>query len=97
MTDYMKFLPLALIAAGLVASATTAQVQIANSADQIFDLSESVDETEEDVELIQRELILRAGETRLQVQRIENEQRSQGQDLEKILLLLQQQQARTGQ
>ncbi len=97
MNDYMKFLPLALIAAGLVASATTAQVQIANSADQIFDLSESVDETEEDVELIQRELILRAGETRLQVQRIENEQRSQGQDLEKILLLLQQQQARTGQ
>ena len=68
-----------------------------HSADQIFDLSESVDETEEDVELIQRELILRAGETRLQVQRIENEQRSQGQDLEKILLLLQQQQARTGQ
>ena len=91
MTDYMKFLPLALIAAGLVASATTAQVQIANSADELFDLSSSVDEAEDSIELIQRTLIQRQGETKLQVQRIENEQRAQGEDLDQILLLLQQQ------
>ena len=91
MTDYMKFLPLVLIAAGLVASATTAQMQIGSHGDEIWDLGEGVDENEEDIELIQRELIARQGETRLQVQRIETEQRSQGQDLEKILLLLQQQ------
>jgi hypothetical protein len=90
MTDYMKFLPLAIIAAGLVASATTAQMQIGSHEGELWDLSEGVDENEEDIELIQRELIARQGETRLQVQRIENEQRSQGQDLEKILLLLQQ-------
>jgi len=96
MSDYMKFLPLALIAAGLVASATTAQVQIANSADELFDLSESIDEAEDSIELIQRTLIQRQGETKLQVQRIENEQRAQGEDLDQILLLLQQQ-ARAGQ
>ena len=91
MNDYMKFLPLALIAAGLVASATTAQVQIANSAEELFDLSESIDEAEDSIELIQRTLIQRQGETKLQVQRIENEQRAQGEDLDQILLLLQQQ------
>ena len=96
MNDYMKFLPLALIAAGLVASATTAQVQIANSAEELFDLSESIDEAEDSIELIQRTLIQRQGETKLQVQRIENEQRAQGEDLDQILLLLQQQ-ARSNQ
>jgi len=90
MQDYMKFLPLLIIAAGVVASATTAQVQIGNNNDELIDLSEGVDENEEDIELIQRTLIQRQGETRLQVQRIENEQKSQGDDLEKILMLLQQ-------
>ena len=89
MTDYMKFLPLAIIAAGLVASATTAQMQIGSHGDEIWDLGEGVDENEEDIELIQRELIARQGETRLQVQRIENEQRAQGEDLDQILRLLQ--------
>ena len=89
--EYMKFLPLVLIAAGLVASATTAQVKIANSAEELFDLSESIDEAEDSIELIQRTLIQRQGETKLQVQRIENEQRAQGEDLDQILLLLQQQ------
>ena len=89
--EYMKFLPLVLIAAGLVASATTAQVQIANSAEELFDLSESIDDAEDSIELIQRTLIQRQGETKLQVQRIENEQRAQGEDLDQILLLLQQQ------
>ena len=89
MTDYMKFLPLAIIAAGLVASATTAQMQIGSHGDEIWDLGEGVDENEEDIELIQRELIARQGETRLQVQRIETEQRSQGESLDQILRLLQ--------
>ena len=94
--DFMKYLPLAIIAAGLVASGTTAQMQIGSHDDEIWDLSEGVDENEENIELIQRTLIQRQGETRLQVQRIENEQRSQGEDLEQILRLLQQQ-TRTNQ
>ena len=91
MGDYMKFLPLAIIAAGLVASATTAQMQIGSHGDEIWDLGEGVDENEENIELIQRTLIQRQGETRLQVQRIETEQKNQGDDLEQILLLLKQQ------
>ena len=91
MNDYMKFLPLALIAAGLVASATTAQVQIANSADELFDLSESIDENEEGIEQIQRLLIQRQADVAIKLLGVENEQRSQGEDLDQILLLLQQQ------
>ena len=91
MSDYMKFLPLALIAAGLVASATTAQVQIANSADELFDLSESIDENEEGIEQIQRLLIQRQADVAIKLLGVENEQRSQGEDIDQILFLLQQQ------
>ena len=91
MNDYIKYLPLMLIAAGLVASGTTAQVQIGNHGDTLLDLSESIDEAEEDVEQIQRLLIERQGAQRLDILRIETEQRSQGESLDQILLLLQQQ------
>jgi len=90
MTDYTKYVPIVIIAAGLVASAVTAQIKIENNSDELWDLSEGVDENEESIELIQRTLIQRQGETKLQVQRIETEQRNQGDDLDQILLLLKQ-------
>jgi len=62
-------------------------------AEELLDLGESVDENEDAIEQIQRLLIQRQGEVALQVQRIEHEQNSQGDDLAKILLLLQQLQA----
>ena len=91
MTDYTKYVGIAVLAAGVIASAATGQMQINTNNTDIDDISESVDENEESIELIQRTLIQRQGEQALQVQRIENEQRSQGDDLDQILLLLQQQ------
>jgi len=90
MTDYTKYIPIAVIAAGLVASAVTAQIKIENNSEELWDLSEGVDENEESIELIHRTLIQRQGETRLQVQRIEAEQKNQGKDLNEIILLLKQ-------
>ena len=84
----MKFLPLVIIAAGLIGSAVTAQIRIGDNSSEIVDLNSSIDENEDDIELIQRELIRRQADTRLQVQRIETEQRSQGEDLDEILNLL---------
>jgi len=89
--EYMKFWPLVVVAAGAIASAATAQMQINSNNANIEDISESVDENEEAVEQIQRLLIERQGQQRLNILRIENEQRAQGEDLDQILLLLQQQ------
>ena len=94
--EYMKFWPLVIVAAGAIASAATAQMQINSNNANIEDISESVDENEEAVEQIQRLLIERQGQQRLNILRIENEQRAQGEDLDQILLLLQQQ-ARSNQ
>lgn len=55
---------------------------------QIEDNSESIDANEDEVEQIQRELIRRQGRTELDLQRIQQEQESQGRDLETILRLL---------
>lgn len=98
--DYMKWVPVAVIAAGVIASAATGQMQLNNNGtadaarslfvdEELDDLSEGVDENEESIEVIQRTLIQRQGEQALQVQRIETEQKSQGEDLDKIILLLQ--------
>ena len=69
------------------------QLQLNAQGLELWDLSDSVDENEDAIEQIQRLLIRRQGEVALQVQRIENEQNSQGDDLSKILLILQQLQA----
>jgi len=90
MTDYMKFIPIALIAVSLIGSAVTAQIRIGDNGSEIEDLSASIDDNEDSIEAIQRTLIQRQGETRLQVQRIETEQVNQGKDLSEILLLLKQ-------
>ena len=90
MTDYSKLTPIVIIAVSVIATAVAAQIQIQSNSGELTDLSESVDENEENIELIQRTLIQRQGETRLQVQRIETEQKNQGDDLDQILLILKQ-------
>lgn len=85
----MKYVPIALLAASLVASATTAQVQIGENAEDLADLSESVDENEETIEEIQRVLIRRQGEVELNLQQIKSKQDRQAEDVQQILKILQ--------
>jgi hypothetical protein len=87
----MKFWPLVVVAAGAIASAATAQMQINSNNANIEDISESVDENEEGIEQIQRLLIQRQADVAIKLLGVENEQRSQGEDIDQILLLLQQQ------
>ena len=90
---YLSYLPIATLAIGLVGSYFVNGERMQAHAEELLDLGESVDENEDAIEQIQRLLIQRQGEVALQVQRIEHEQNSQGDDLAKILLLLQQLQA----
>lgn len=89
MSDYLKFWPLALVAAGAIGSASVDTFRLTAHAQELEDLSTSIDEVEEDVELIQRQLIHRQGQVELRTQRIELEQSAQGEDLNQILMLLQ--------
>jgi hypothetical protein len=89
-SSFMKYWPVLVVAAGAISSGAVDNFRISANAQEIADLGESVDENEDDIEAIQRLLIQRQGEVELKVQRIENEQRAQGADLDKILLLLQQ-------
>jgi hypothetical protein len=91
MSDLMRFWPLVVVAAGAIASAATAQMQINSNNANIEDISESVDENEEGIEQIQRLLIQRQADVAIKLLGVENEQRSQGEDIDQILLLLQQQ------
>lgn len=92
----LKWVPVVVLATGVVASAVTAQLQIGANAQEIEDISESVDQNEEDIEAIQRILIQRQGEVEIRTQRIELEQKAQGEDLQQILNLLQQIQRQGG-
>ena len=86
----MKYLPLLVIAGGLVASGSVSQFQIAAHAEELADIGTSVDENEEAIEHIQRLLIQRQGQVELDLQLLETELKGQGEDLDDILLLLQQ-------
>ena len=76
---------------GAASTSGVALWRIDAQAEELVDQSESIDELEEDVELIQRQLIQRQGEVELRTQRIEIEQKQQGDTLDEILRLLQQQ------
>ena len=90
MADYLKLWPIAVVAAGVVGSGAVDTFRLQAHAEELIDLGDSVDENEEDIEAIQRLLIQRQGVVALDIQRIETEQAKQGDDLDKILLLLQQ-------
>lgn len=84
----LKWVPLVVLFAGLVASSTTAQLQISANAGEVLSLIEDLEEVEDDVEQIRRILIQRQGEVSQQVQRIELQQQQQSKDLDTILELL---------
>ena len=86
----IKWWPIAVVAAGLVGSGSVDSFRLNAHAEDIKDLSESVDENEEALEEIQRLLIRRQGEVELTVQRIENDLSDVNEDLEEILRLLRQ-------
>ena len=88
MSELLKYVPITLVAASLVASAATSQFQIAANADDLTDLSESVDENEDTIEEIQRVLIRRQGEVELNLQQIKSKQDRQADDLSEIIRLL---------
>ena len=84
----LRYWPVIVLAAGLVSSGSVAQLQIGANAEEIEDISESVDENEEAINEIELFLRQRQGEIALDVQRIETEQKQQGRTLDEILLLL---------
>ena len=89
-TQLRSWLPAAALLAGVIGTGyVTIDRQSALAAD-VEDLSESVDLNEEEIEALNRLLITRQGAVDLRTQRIELEQKEQGDDLDKILLLLQQ-------
>lgn len=85
----LRYWPILVVASGLVASGSVSQFQISANAEEIDDLSESVDENEDAIDLIQRQLIQRQGQVEIRTQRIEIEQQQQGETLDEILRLLQ--------
>ena len=105
MSELLKFVPLGVIAAGVIASASTAQMQINDHEQELNEkatleqfrlmvrelesASESIDENEEGIEAIQRLLIQRQGDVELKLFRVESEQKAQGADLDQILTILQ--------
>ena len=82
--------PIAIVAAGLVGTGYVTLDRQAVLAEEVEDIGDSVDENEEAIELIQRQLIQRQGEVELRTQRIEIEQQTQGDKLDEALMLLQQ-------
>lgn len=88
--DLIRYIPAAVLVAGVIASAAVSQFQIGAHAEELADNAASIDENEEDIEAIQRLLIERQGQQRLELQRIETEQKAQGRSLDQILRLLEQ-------
>ena len=89
-SKYLAWLPVVLVAAGVIASGAVDTFKLQAHAEELVDLGESVDENEDGIEAIQRLLIERQGTVALDIQRIETEQKAQGDDLAQILRLLQQ-------
>lgn len=84
----LPWLPVIVVGAGVVASASVADWRIDAQAEEIEKIEEGADELEDEVEAIQRLLIQRQGKVELDLQRIENAQKAQGEDLEEMLLIL---------
>lgn len=87
-TKALQWLPVAVVAAGVIASGAVDNFRIQAHADELLDLSESIDENELDIEEIQRLLIQRQGAVALDIQRIDAELKNQGNDLDEILRII---------
>ena len=90
-TKALPWVGVVVLCLGAASTSGVALWRIDAQAGEIKDNAESIDENEEDIELIQRQLIQRQGEVELRTQRIEIEQRQQGDTLDQILDILQSQ------
>lgn len=86
----MRYWPVAVLVGGMLVTAGGLQFQIRAMAGEIDDQSESIDENEEMIEMLRRQLLERQGSVDLRTQRIEIEQQQQTEDLDQIQTLLQQ-------
>lgn len=77
--------PIIVVASGVIASAAVGQSQIGTNKDGIVKLEERIDENGDMIIELQRRADRREGEVALEVQRIQIEQKAQGEDLKEIL------------
>lgn len=85
----LKWVPVVVLAAGVVATAAVDGYRLNLHAEELIDISESVDENEEAIEAIDRALIERRGAVEVRTQRIEIEQKQQSEKLDEAIILLQ--------
>ena len=87
--DQVKsMLPIMVVVASIAGTTAVAQFQIGNHKEAIDKLFGEQDLTEEEVELIQRELIRRQGQLNLDLNNMRIEQKHQADKLDEILRLL---------
>lgn len=84
----MKWWPVAVMAATLVAGGAVAQYQIGQLAGEQEEMSEDIEENSDDIEVIQQQLIRRQGEIGIDLERLRIEQDQQSDKLDEVLELL---------
>ena len=84
--DTLKtWIPIVVLAVGIVASYVRAEDQIADNSEEISDLSESVDEVEDEVGKLQNHILRQQGEQKIEIQELKG-------DIKLILRILEDQQ-----
>ena len=84
----LKYWPVLVVGAGLIGTSAVDSWRLNAQADDLVEIEEAVEATDEEIEAIQRLLIQRQGQIALDLQRIEVQQERHGEDLETILILL---------
>lgn len=83
MEKYLKWLPVTVVAVGLIGTAYVTLDRQAAMAEELKDQSESIDENEDDIQQIQRLLIEQQGQQKVEIQELRG-------DVKLILRLLEQ-------
>lgn len=84
----LKYWPVLVVGAGLIGTSAVDSWRLNAQAEDLRAVEEAAEETDEEIEAIQRLLIQRQGQIALDLQRIETQQERHGEDLETILILL---------
>lgn len=84
----LKYWPVLVVGAGVIATSAVDSWRLNAQAEDLRTIEAAADETDEEIEAIQRLLIQRQGQIALDLQRIETQQERHGEDLETILILL---------
>lgn len=88
MEKLLKFLPLAVIVATVFSAGVVGQFQLGALAGEVGENEASIEQNEEDIEIIQRKLIERQGEISLDLERLRIQQNQQNRKLDDMLQLL---------